>query len=76
MNKDFTLQMRAIRNAMRQLNRDRVAAVDKKNQEWIDDIDADLEQLQQAVESIQLLDAISKFFNLNYAKELTNENES
>jgi len=56
----FDNQIRAIQYAMKELQRERIKAVEAKNQEWINDVDQYLFDLIRAVETIQAMKALSK----------------
>jgi len=56
----FDNQIRAIQYAMKELQRERIKAVEAKNQEWINDTDQYIFDLAKAVETIQAMKALQK----------------
>lgn len=57
---NFDNQVRAIRYALKELHRERVKAVETKNEEWINDVDQYIFDLTNAIETIKAMQALKK----------------
>ena len=57
---NFNNQVRAIRYALKELHRERVKAVETKNEEWINDVDQYIFDLTKAIETIEAMQALKK----------------
>ena len=59
---NFDDQIRSIRYAIKELHRDRAAAINTKNDEWIKDCDEHINNLAEAIQTIEAMRALEKVF--------------
>jgi len=52
---DFDNQIRAIRYAIKELQRERYKALETKNQEWANDVEEHIKNLTEAIEVINTM---------------------
>ena len=52
---DFDNQIRAIRYAIKELQRERYKALETKNQEWTNDVEEHIKNLTEAIEVINTM---------------------
>jgi hypothetical protein len=57
---NFEFQIRAIRYAIKELQRERMKALEAKNQEWVDDVEFHILHLTKSIETIQAMSALQK----------------
>ena len=56
----YSNQIRAIRTAIKELERELVKAKEEKNQEWIEDVEQQIHFLSEAIETIKHVENLAK----------------